>query len=139
MTTMMKRPIASIFASMLGMSAVGACAVDGNVAASEPTSEGGRYGHSAVTAQEGLVFDDGDGVTDEEAYSVELPSGSTDASFAIKVPGEVNTKADAATCVQTGSVACTPNSSGAGVQHGSPQPLDPSPTEKVHQSNLQGR
>ena len=136
---MMKRRIASMFASLLGLSAVGACAVDGALTEQKPTPASARYGHSAVTALEGLVFDDGDGVTDEQAYSVELPSGSTDLSIAITVPGEVSSKADTASCVQTGSVACTPNSTGAGVQHGSPQPLDPSPTGKVQKSNLQGR
>ncbi|MBT9560604.1 MAG: hypothetical protein IV100_31560 [Myxococcales bacterium] len=136
---MMKRPIATLFASLLGLTAVGACAVGGHEAASEATSEGGRYGQSAATAQEGLVFDDSDGVTDEEAYSVDLPSGSTDSAFAIKIPAEVGSKADAATCIQTGSVVCAPNSTGAGVQHGSPQPLDPTTNEKVQQVSLQGR
>lgn len=136
---MMKRHIALLFASLLGVSAVGACAVDGSPVEQEPTSASERYGHSAATAQEGLVLDDGDGVTDEEAYSVDLPSGSTDVGFAIKIPGEVSSKADSASCVQTSTLACTPTSNGVGVQHGSPQPLDPSPTEQVQKTSLKGR
>ncbi len=78
---------------------------------------------NALQAAEGLEATS-DGVTDVES-ALEAASGGTDEPGAWV--GAAAAAAQKPTCTQTGAIACSPRSTGTGVSHGSPQPIDPSP------------
>ena len=65
------------------------------------------------------------GSTDEAVQTQAIPRRSSSATSATATSSATVKR----TCTQGSAVSCTPSSTGAGVQHGSPQPLDPKPVD----------